>query len=271
MKILYSNTDRISLSKLTYQKQPSMSVLHNHNFYEIYYLLDGERSYFIDNAIYELRVGDVVIIPPNMLHRTIGEKTKLHSRILINIPCEILESEFAQEYDFLLHKHIFSIPKKRRKFFEDLMDKIKYETETDDSYSDYLIKKYINEMFIFLLRANKKNEIVYADNETDSRVGIAARFIRQNFAKQLTLEEIAGLLNIDRTYFCKMFKNKTGFSFSHYIKEVRVMEAAKLLVETDLSITDIALSVGYNDSSYFAKVFKNIKGTTPLAYRRMLG
>lgn len=271
MKILYSNTDKISHSKLTYQKQPSMSVLHNHNFFEFYYLLDGERSYFIDNAIYELSVGDAVIIPPNVLHRTLGAITKLHSRVLISIPREVLEKDFLEEYNELLQMYIFPIPKKRRQFFENLLEKIKYEVETNDSYSEYLLKKYINEMLIFLLRANKKNEIIYVDNEIDSSIGKAARYIQQNFSRTLTLEEIADVLNIDRTYFCKMFKKKTGFGFSEYIKEVRVMEAAKLLSETDLSITEVALSVGYNDSSYFAKVFKNIKGTTPLVFRKMMG
>lgn len=269
MKVIYSHSNKASLSKATFQSIPSMNVLHNHNYYELYYLLDGQRSYFIDNAIYELNVGDIVIVPPNTLHRTIGDKTKIHSRILISIPEEILEKEIVGEYSTLSKKYIFPITAKRRPFVEELFNRIEYETKSNDTYGPYLTKKYINEIFIFLLRAGRKNEIIYIDNETDSVIGTAARYIQRNFNRQVSLREVADMLGMDRTYFCKLFRNKAGFSFSQYIKEVRIIEAARLLTETEMSITEVAMSVGYNDSSYFAKVFKSIKGTTPLAFRKI--
>jgi transcriptional regulator GlxA family with amidase domain len=69
-------------------------------------------------------------------------------------------------------------------------------------------------------------------------------------------------------YISRMFKEVTGFSFVHYLNLIRVKEAQRLLQRTEMKITDVALSVGFDNFSHFGKTFKSITQTTPREYRK---
>ncbi len=270
MDIRQTVSDRFYAERQTYVKHKSMGYLHIHNYYEFYYLLEGERKYFIDSAIYNLEAGDLVIVPPETLHRSIGDDAGYYSRVLINIPCDMFEEEFVKEFSVNEGEYVIKIPGKRRKFFEAMLEKMEYEHGRNDEHSNFLIKNYANEFLIFLIRIKKREDFSFADKEADRVIGEAARFICENFEKPLTLEVVAKRVRMSKTYFCKMFREKTGFGFTDYISGVRITEAAKMLTDTDMDITEIATKCGYNDSSYFATVFKRIKGVTPVKYRKSL-
>ena len=94
----------------------------------------------------------------------------------------------------------------------------------------------------------------------------AARFISENFTKPLNLNDIAKLHAMSPAHFSRQFKKITGVGLSEYINITRVTAAEKLLLNTDMQITRIAEECGFNDSNYFAAVFKKIKGITPKKY-----
>ena len=155
MEIVYSVTDKVGIGSAIGQKQISMPFLQSHDFYEIYYLIEGERKYFIDNAIYQVDEGDVVIVPPNVLHRSIGDGKGIYSRVLLDIPVSVFESELLENFKNELNGYIIKIPQNRRKFIDALLEKTEYEYNKKDTYSEYLIKNYVNELLIFLARMNK--------------------------------------------------------------------------------------------------------------------
>jgi len=95
----------------------------------------------------------------------------------------------------------------------------------------------------------------------------ALEYIKENYAKRFTLDDMASLCNISSSYFSKLFNKMTGESFSGYINLVRVERACELLTRTDTPITVIALDLGFEDNSYFDKVFKRITGVTPSFYK----
>jgi len=95
----------------------------------------------------------------------------------------------------------------------------------------------------------------------------ALEYLQHNFEKRISLDEMASLCNISSSYFSKLFQKVTGGNFAHYINRLRVERACVLLVESDLPITVIALDLGFDDNSYFDKVFKRITGMTPSLYR----
>lgn len=267
MNIEHTTSNKFHLNRDTNVRHKSMPCLHTHGFYEVYYLLEGKRKYFLDNAIYKIESGDVVLVPPNVLHRSIEGETPSYSRILLDIPKDMIEKAFLEQLPKSAPAFIIKIPKKRRDFFENLLEKLEYEFHSNDDYSDYLIKKHLNELFIFLIRLNRGTVYSAANFETSRMISNATRYISGNFEKQLTLEEVAENAGMSKSHFCRLFKEKTGFNFSSYLTGVRINEAAKMLCSTDLSITEIASQCGYNDSAYFAMIFKKIKGTTPLKYR----
>ena len=95
----------------------------------------------------------------------------------------------------------------------------------------------------------------------------ALDYIKKNYARNISLNNMASLCNISTSYFSKLFRRFIGENFSNYINKLRIEKAAELLAETDIPITNIALDLGYEDSGYFIKVFKKIKGVTPSAHR----
>lgn len=95
----------------------------------------------------------------------------------------------------------------------------------------------------------------------------AVRCIKENYQTQLTLEKAAGRMMLNPTYFSTLFKQATGSSFKDYLNYIRIEESKKLLTNTGDSILDIALAVGFENQSYFTKVFKKYTGMTPKQYR----
>ena len=268
MDIQQAFSNKFFAERSSYVRHKSMNYLHMHNYYEVYYLVEGKRNYFIDSNLYTLEEGDLVVVPPNVLHRSVGDGAGFYSRVLLSIPKSMIEGVFLSEFYKDNEEYVFKIPAKRRRYLEAMLEKMEYEVGRNDEHSDYLLKSYANELFIFLIRIKKRTDFSRADKEADRVICEAASFIRNNYDKPITLEVAAKRVKMSKTYFCKMFREKTGFGFFDYLAGVRITEAAKMLTDTDMDITEIALKCGYNDSSYFATVFKRIKGVTPVKYRK---
>lgn len=111
------------------------------------------------------------------------------------------------------------------------------------------------------------------DDNTSSKtsynfnVNKAIKYIEENYKKPITLDEVCSNININKSYFCTIFKEHTGKTFSHYLSHYRVDKSKELLKDTDLSITEVALTVGYNSVNYFNNNFKRFNNITPVQYR----
>ncbi len=99
----------------------------------------------------------------------------------------------------------------------------------------------------------------------------AVNYIKANYAKQLTLDEIAKVVYLSPTYFSKIFNNEIGENFNSYLNKIRVQQSKKLLMEGVMNLTQIAVEVGFADQSYFTKVFKRVTGVSPGKYRELRG
>lgn len=92
-------------------------------------------------------------------------------------------------------------------------------------------------------------------------------YIDKNYSSDITLEELARLAGVGREYFCTIFRRKTGMRPFEYIAAIRIREAKKLLTYTELTAAEIGKTVGYEDKSYFGRVFKRYAGMPPTAFR----
>lgn len=110
---------------------------------------------------------------------------------------------------------------------------------------------------MFIHTATKSNDLIQK----------AASYIAKNFTTPLTLEEVATHVHLNAAYFSSLFKQSTGSSFKEHLNMVRIEESKRLLANTDYAIIDIATAVGFEDQSYFSKVFKKYTGLTPKQYR----
>lgn len=107
----------------------------------------------------------------------------------------------------------------------------------------------------------------YIPSKGNEIIKKAIRYISQNFSRSLTLDEVAEHVHLNFAYFSTLFKQSTGSSFKEYLNMVRIEESKRLLANTDYSIIDISLATGFEDQSYFSKVFKKYTGLTPKQYR----
>lgn len=245
----------------------SMHECHFHKYYEIYFLLKGNRRYFIDDGIYNLSKGDVALIEPDLLHKTVSVDDKPYTRMLIYFDTAILNPQINKELLSCFSARHMKIPKNRTEYIEDILMKAHNEFNKEDAFSNELLKGYITEILAFLSRTAQDKENIYIPDDIDESVLRATLFIRNNFDKDIFLRDVAQEANMSRTYFSAKFKECTGFGFCEFLNIVRIMNAEKLLITTNISITDVATKCGFNDSNYFAMIFKKMKGITPLKYR----
>lgn len=110
----------------------------------------------------------------------------------------------------------------------------------------------------------------YATRETRnlSVVQRAVDYIKKHFREELTLEDVAQAVHFSPYYLSRLFGEELGLSFVNYLTIVRMDEAKRLLLETNWTVSAIAKAVGYQDPSYFTKVFKKMEGQTPTQFRR---
>lgn len=94
-------------------------------------------------------------------------------------------------------------------------------------------------------------------------------YINKNYTAPLTMKSVAHKFYLNPSYFCKLFKNETGSTFTHYLMRLRV-EKAKELMGSNKKLYDIAASVGYDNVQYFSTIFKEIEGVAPSQYRNLL-
>lgn len=98
-------------------------------------------------------------------------------------------------------------------------------------------------------------------------VSRAVNYIKNNYDKKISLEDIALELNLSKHYFCSVFKKETGETTSLYINKLRINKAKKMLLNQDYKIKEIFEEVGFSNQHYFSKVFKKITGMTITEYR----
>lgn len=103
---------------------------------------------------------------------------------------------------------------------------------------------------------------------TDDTIQNILKYINLNYMNDITLQEICNIYNYSMTHMSAKFKKKAGISFLEYLQKIRVENSMKLLSDTNLSIVEIASSIGYKDLRSYYRIFKKHIGTTPGKFRK---
>ncbi len=125
-----------------------------------------------------------------------------------------------------------------------------------------------SEEYNFLASVSFKN--LYDEKDT-GRINKVYRYLMQNFHREITLDEIAGVCNMTPNSFCRFFKSRTKKSLTQFLNELRIGHACKLLQNEEYSIADVCYESGYNNTANFNKFFRAVTKQTPSAYRKRLG
>lgn len=246
---------------------------HVHPYYEIFYLVNGDCTFFINHDIYKLNKGDLVIVPEGELHKSTYPQRGFSEQYCLCFKdnnLEWLKDIIGEEIvNASLKMGVISIPEKRRDYVEALMKKMLFESKEQDILSAAFIKIGLIELLLFIIRCQRFEQNVIKEIDVDNQLmQQIATYIYNNYNQKITLEHMADKFHISKSYLSKKFKSVTGFGFKEYLVNVRIKNACTLLLDTNKSITDIAFECGFNDSNYFGDAFRHVKGMSPNKYRR---
>lgn len=150
-----------------------------------------------------------------------------------------------------------------------------YIGQTDNTasgrYSDYVLA-YFSGMPTYesILRLAEEQSQGKAMHRHEAIINAVTKYAEDNYTGKVSLTDAASKVFISPSYLSKIIKDKTGGSFRDLTNKARITEAQRLLAHSDMTIGEIAYSVGFEDHSYFTKVFQRYTGTTPSGYRSML-
>ena len=112
-----------------------------------------------------------------------------------------------------------------------------------------------------------RNVTMRAQRQTDNVVDKAKAYIEENYARDISLEEVSRNTDISAYYFSKLFKEGTGETFIEYLTHFRINKAKELIAKSEYSMKEICQMVGYSDPNYFSRIFKKNVGVTPTEYK----
>lgn len=193
------------------------------------------------NQEYILTPRQIGFIPPGVSH----EYGCSGKALTLNIPAEMIKST---DLLFLTENCVLEINEK----LEPLVSLIKQEVESSKSQSDSLryLFYYLYDKFIEQYRMP------------------SLQYMHENYADDITMSQLAALENYNVSYYTSWFKKKIGCIPSEYLQMVRIDKAKEILSTTRYRIIDVAMQVGYSNSSSFTRTFREVVGMTPNQYRR---
>lgn len=251
---------------------------HCHDYIEIIYVCRGQLVQNIDGKDHYMSRGSMLLVDYDKIHsyhqvpgteyyniflkleafeKSLEEKRSFSA--LIDIPCF---SDFKDKA--VLKKNIIVFSNEERENLEKLLSIMESEQkEKKIGYGESL--KAATIMLINIILRKMSEESVGEEENISKNI---TEFIYENYSEKLTLENIALLYNYNPSYFGRLFKKNTGYSFREYLKRVRVEKAAELLRTQNMSVDDISIKVGYTNKTKFFEHFKSIMGETPYKYRK---
>lgn len=245
---------------------------HWHNEFEILLIIEDVFNINVNDKEYVLNKDDIMLINSCELH-SINTVTGRGRCILIQFNPVIL----GEHAGLLLSKNVLSPAVKTGDKVYNLLHgiimQIFEEWHENKTGRSLFIKMKIEEFVIGVIRnlplssiSQKNKDKINKNLHVMNRI---IAYIENNYDKEITLDEISKNIGFSSCYFSRFFKKNTGMAFASYVSSYRVERAAGLLLKSDDTITDIAYKAGFNSIKTFYRCFKEIKGYSPLEYKKM--
>ena len=249
---------------------------HTHNFIETVYMCSGETTHVVNGEKITLHEGELLMLGQNTAHEIFpAEEKDIAINFIIQPPffdktLEMLGAEETPVKNFLIST-LFDGQNQGYLHFkvadvlpvQNLIENLIWTLLSNTSNKRNISKATIALLFMQLL--NHTDKLVYKSREEAAIMKIF-RYIEENY-KDGTLNDAARLLHYDFYWLSHEIKNRTGKTYTEHLQEKRLSQAAFLLRNTKLSVEDISTTVGYENKSYFHRIFTAKFGTTPKKYR----
>ena len=261
--------------RVWYSDVPWQYELHDHSAVEILLTLEGSVTYTVDDIVYQVRKGEVLIIPPDMQHAlSMGEESSRY--LFLFEPEGILSMRDIKTLTPYFHRpfHLRDGSEAHVRIRE-LLLKLKDVYEKRELMWNTVCYSYLLQVYAMLGQRylnGVRNRIPDGGRIVESEVITASMtYINNHYKQDLSLEDVAEFAGFSRYYFSRSFKKQTGYSFKDYLCEKRLQVATDLLIRTDKSMKDVAAESGFGSVATFNRVFREKKGCTPTQFRAIYG
>ncbi|HCG35183.1 MAG TPA: hypothetical protein DER23_02455 [Clostridiales bacterium] len=261
---------------------PAVAALaHIHDLIELLYCLDGSFKAFLNGIEYRLEKGCLLLIKSQEIHHIFAESAELNRYIVLKIDprflCIPIQSSFESKFalPFTMNgkggKRLYAAQEVNEAKLGWLIHELHHELTWRTYGYELAVRAHISRLFLWILRYWEANGVSLGCEVSDHLRTALSRCINninEKYKENLTARDMADRFNISYSYFSRMFKRLTGRSFCQYLNSIRIAEAEKLLVTTDMTITAIAMETGFCDTCHLIVKFKEEKGTTPMGFRK---
>lgn len=264
-----------------YMKEPVLE--HNHDFLEITYLLSGKICHIFNGTEERIfHAGDYILIDYGNYHRFDQVDGQPAEYINCNFKPEFMDNTLTRTSRF---KNMLSNPLiafdytgfDDEKFYHfsdksgelrSLFEKMLSEYTHERPGKIQLLRTYLLEIIILTMRKYQEDHSTDFQLKQDDDVSFVISHIYNNFSQPISLAYLASVRNISLSQLSKKFHAQTNFTFSDFVKRVRIDNACRLILSTNYKFYEISYKVGYSDVKFFNAAFKEITGASPRDFRK---
>ena len=257
--------------------------IHFHEEFQITLILNGEGTLFVGESVAPFKKGEIFLFGKNLPH--VLRNNRFQNQSKRNKGARAISIFFNQD---VIKKLLNEVPEAYA--IERLIDFSGKGIKVAESSNALIIEKVVAmpqkksfEKILLLLdilaKISDENHLVFLSPsrmltpivvENITKINKVFEYVWNNYYEKITLDQIATMVNMSPTAFCRFFKQKSQKTFSRFLIEVRVANACRLLYQDDLNTSECCYSCGYNNLSNFHKHFKSVTGMTPLEYRNYI-
>ena len=258
--------------QLSHNRDPYFRTMefHAHDFLELYYFLDGSVTYYIEDQVYDLCPGDLLIIPAGKMHRpVIANEHAAYERMVLWITPQYLQSIDSPAGDLQKNlqkvgEHGYCVPFRGDEtlFVTALLKKLLYmqKNDTDPKFCAGAVELYLWTIF-------RSYGVIDTTHRNETQViPQVIRYITEHFSEPLTLEDIAAEFFVSKSYLNRHFKAYTNSTVYAYIMALRLTHARRMLRE-GIPAVEAGRECGFSDYSTFYKAFKTQTGLSPQQFK----
>lgn len=258
--------------QLSHNRDPYFRTMefHAHVFLELYYFLDGSVTYYIEDQVYDLCPGDLLIIPAGKMHRpVIANEHAAYERMVLWITPQYLQSIDSPAGDLQKNlqkvgEHGYCVPFRGDEtvFVTALLKKLLYmqKNDTDPKFCAGAVELYLWTIF-------RSYGVIDTTHRNETQViPQVIRYITEHFSEPLTLEDIAAEFFVSKSYLNRHFKAYTNSTVYAYIMALRLTHARRMLRE-GIPAVEAGRECGFSDYSTFYKAFKTQTGLSPQQFK----
>ena len=259
-------------------RNPS-STYHNHNYYELVYVIRGMAQHIVNGEHRILSKGNYFLLSPNDEHMYVSLNSDPFKIINLMFDPSVIDSKFTLETPFeeIIKHPLIGVSDKNfvasplATHYSDNSSSMK--AIFLNSVDEYHKKRigYMNVLKLNIIKAIiecVRNVSSDKDNTSKSLfVDEIIKYTNDHYAENVSLSALCNSLGYSVPYVSRVFKEQTGMNFSEYLVNLRIQKACSLLLSTNMSVQDIINAVGYSNTEFFYRAFKKIMGETPTKFR----